>query len=667
MELPDQVNLLHQAAAEGKDTAVRFLLQDVDADEPLTEGGVTPLYRAASAGHRKTMHTLMMNGAKVDANITDPLMDLDGSPYDLLRYAIRSGDVTALENLLPVTANLTSISANWRYTPLHDAVEKRRYNITRILLESKANVNADSVNGPALSIAARQGNIEMITLLLEYGADIDGAGSKKPPLIEAVTAEKQDAALRLIELRANLNVFSESGDNAIHIAAKNDLNKVTKNLIKKGLVNQMNKVGRTPLHLVHHADTAHVLLKAGALVNAVTYKGETPLHYASYSGNYDLAELLVQNGARLELLSNETYGMKEPFEEHTQLIRILFRNHPKHNGKNTKGFSALAIAIWMKNNRLIKLLIENKSPLNMEGLEWPPLHMAACTGEVRMIRALVESGAEVDLRDFIGWTSLHKATLKGSVEAVDCLIQLGAQSDSKDQYGRTPVHLAAEYGRLEIAKFLIGSGANPNAEDTAGFNVLSWAVAGGHPYFLRLMMDRVSDMESTNRYEYLRTAAKQDIEAIFNLTIKYKQYIHRFDEEALREFLNKEIQDTHINITKIGWKLSQYEEEKDRPLTFDSITTIIKSAFKDSKKLHLELVAFVANKTLSLNVQDCILGWSALHWAAAAGDLEVVKLLTSKGAFINLESKLGQTPMFLARRWGHKDVYHFFKETGAIW
>nr|XP_024220186.1 ankyrin-3-like [Halyomorpha halys] len=662
MELADKVTLLHQEALKGNETAVRTLLEDVKADARLTEGGVTAFYRAAASDHRKIMHVLLLAGAQVNANVSDPLMDLDGAPYDLLRYAIRSGNVTALENLLAVNANLNSISAKWRYTPLHDAVEKCRYNITRILLENELNPNADSENGPALSIAARQGNMEMIMLLLKYGADVDGGGTKKPPLIEAVAAGKQDTAFQLIEQGANLNASSESGDNVVHIAAKNGSSKIIKYLIKKGLVNQKNRVGRTPLHVVQHNDTAHILLKGGALVNAVTNKGETPLHYATYSGNYEIAELLIKHGARIDLLSNETYGMKLPFVELKQFSR-LFRN----NGKNSKGFTALAIAIWKKNNRLITFLIDKKSPLNLEGLEWPPLHMAVWSGEVRAMRGLLEAGADVDVQDNIGWTSLHKAVLKNTVEGVDFLIRLGAQLDAKDQYGRTPLHLAAAFGMPEIAKFLIGSSADANEVDTVSFNALLWAVAGGHPYFLRLTIDSVSDMESTERYEYLRKSAKEDIEAILNLTLEYKQYMHRFDEEVLRDFLNKAIPDIHINITDIGRRLREYANDKDRPLTVDSIRTVIENVFQDSRKTNLEMIGFIANKTHDLNTQDSIMGWSALHWAAAAGDLDAVKFLVGKEAFINTESKLRHTPMFLARRWGHKDLYQFFKESGAIW
>eukprot|EP00656_Telonema_subtile_P020713 TRINITY_DN21790_c0_g1_i1.p1 TRINITY_DN21790_c0_g1~~TRINITY_DN21790_c0_g1_i1.p1 ORF type:complete len:218 (-),score=40.03 TRINITY_DN21790_c0_g1_i1:30-683(-) len=58
---------------------------------------------------------------------------------------------------------------------------------------------------------------------------------------------------------------------------------------------------------------------------------------------------------------------------------------------------------------------------------------------------------------------------------------------------------------------------------------------------------------------------------------------------------------------------------------------------------------------------DCPGGWSMLHYAAAAGRLEVVKFLFSAGADVNLRDYNDQSALMLARQRGHDEVVAFLQ------
>lgn len=58
-------------------------------------------------------------------------------------------------------------------------------------------------------------------------------------------------------------------------------------------------------------------------------------------------------------------------------------------------------------------------------------------------------------------------------------------------------------------------------------------------------------------------------------------------------------------------------------------------------------------------------GWTALHYAAAAGDLDIMKLLLERHAYIDAESPTGTTPLMLAAREGQQEAVRLLLEEGA--
>jgi ankyrin repeat protein len=107
-----------------------------------------------------------------------------------------------------------------------------------------------------------------------------------------------------------------------------------------------------------------------------------------------------------------------------------------------------------------------------------PLPHFACEHQnLEMIRALVEHGADINLRDAFGQSPLHVAVdididfvvqSRGGAgdlrfETARVLIALGADRGSRDRSGRTPRDLAAGYGPVALERYdrLIGRGGGP--------------------------------------------------------------------------------------------------------------------------------------------------------------------------------------------------------------
>jgi len=71
-----------------------------------------------------------------------------------------------------------------------------------------------------------------------------------------------------------------------------------------------------------------------------------------------------------------------------------------------------------------------------------------------------------------------------------------------------------------------------------------------------------------------------------------------------------------------------------------------------------------ANINASLTKKSAA-GWTALHYAAVNGDIELVKYLIRYGANVNKSTGEGSTPLFLAKLGNHEEVVQILKKAGA--
>jgi ankyrin repeat protein len=86
-------------------------------------------------------------------------------------------------------------------------------------------------------------------------------------------------------------------------------------------------------------------------------------------------------------------------------------------------------------------------------------------------------------------------------------------------------------------------------------------------------------------------------------------------------------------------------------------TALMMAAFKHNKAAVAAMIA----KGAQVNRK----GWTALHFAAAAGDLDIMNMLLEHHAYIDAGSPSGLTPLMLAAREGMEDAVKLLLEQGA--
>ena len=118
-----------------------------------------------------------------------------------------------------------------------------------------------------------------------------------------------------------------------------------------------------------------------------------------------------------------------------------------------------------------------------------PLHSAAVNGNDTVISVLIQHGAEVSERGYLGGTALHHACNKGHVACIHELMRHGADVEaSESKKESSPLHVAAYFNRPECVKVLLDKySASINATNKFGNTALSQAAFKGNLDVVKLL------------------------------------------------------------------------------------------------------------------------------------------------------------------------------------
>jgi len=231
-----------------------------------------------------------------------------------------------------------------------------------------------------------------------------------------------------------------------------------------------------------------------ALVAAQDRGGETPLHWAAFSGNLDLVRFLLDKGAEVDVKTNR--GLTPlafiTAQGRTQAAGLLIERGADVNSRNSFDMTPLIIGVEQGAVEFVKTLIAAGADVGVESRIGTALHRAAFKGQTELIQVLLEAGAKTEVmsRRFF---PLHLAAMAGHLDAVSALVKGGADVNSLDGGRRTPLHRVLGSSNLhvsEIARFFIDSGADADTTDDEGETPLMTAVREGYTEVVRSLIEK---------------------------------------------------------------------------------------------------------------------------------------------------------------------------------
>jgi hypothetical protein len=191
------------------------------------------------------------------------------------------------------------------------------------------------------------------------------------------------------------------------VAPLMNLSKVTRTCIHLQPIMMNVKLGRYGRTQLHHCAEKGLTTSVKRLLSIRNinvnvkddWNGWTPLHWAAHYGHVEIARLLLQNGADVNV---------------------------KSNGRNG-------------------------------GLT--PLHCAACNGRVDILHLLVENGANLEAQENGGERALHNAAYHGHLPFIQELIsRYHVDINARRNNGTTALWMARMYSQTEIITFLRANG-----------------------------------------------------------------------------------------------------------------------------------------------------------------------------------------------------------------
>ena len=444
---------------------------------------------------------------------------------------------------------------------------------------------------------AMEGNLEGVRSLLSEPVDVNSAqGDGMTALHWAVYRDDLPMAELLIEAKANPEAETRVGAvTPLILAARNGSGALIAALLKAGAdPGKAASTGATPLMSAATSgsvDAVKALVDGGADLNArEKTNGQTALMFAAWENRADVVRLLVTRGAHPGLSSFVNLLDEPRFDDDGLPI-------PKRKGEQSLGNSviggmtALHFAARDGNLDAVKALVESGADVNLVsgGDGSSPINIAVANGHYTVGKYLLDHGADPNLSNLDGLTPLY-ATVNMRYAPVSW-----APNPRTDQ---------ESVGSTELLQALLEGGANPNGR------------VKGKLWFSPTSHDR-SWVDHKGATPFWRAAMSSDVEAMRILVAGGADPNLATDSGV-----------TPLMVAAgIGWAGNFTQNAPD--------------SWMEALKYCLELGADV-------NAVEKRKGFTALHGAASRGDNEMVRFLVDQGAKVDVVNKDGNSPADMA-------------------
>ncbi|KAJ5604534.1 ankyrin [Penicillium lagena] len=488
----------------------------------------TPLCRAVNEGRIAVARVLAAHGVN---SFYYPIN------RELLTLAASKGDLAMMKYLMkeagldPKKQSLGALAV---------AARSAQTRATELLLEQGANPNLYiEREGLPLRIAAEQGHVEIVRLLLAYGTNVNPAPAHHElPIYSAMSTYKRNRASRvvitnLIANHMNLNLLRTGDDNRVTLLT------IAAALGRDELVQELLQEGCYPNHKWTEGDLYYHLGSQG------------PLEWAAEAGHDSVVKILLQHG----VIGNDRKPLARAIQYgHPQVAKVLLDRYLE-DYRRTSWFNELLLSA-LEHDACFELLLDHgANPTNVvkEGeyliqhvlesgrlslaqtllhrgfpLKFPPLTqgnrersilLSASRGGVAMLEILFQNGLDllsvedddiqlaisdairredVSVASFFlnrGFTVPcddrlpecinHSARLKGSDSPtemlLDTLLRSGVDINARDEHQRTCIWDAITLYYPNQLNVLLQRGADPRLQDENGDSPLKFAATRTPP------------------------------------------------------------------------------------------------------------------------------------------------------------------------------------------
>ncbi len=355
-------------------------------------------------------------------------------------------------------------------TAFTTAVYFAQQEVIKILIDCGAPINSHDGQGSsplwetvsAAGLTSEEEAVAAARLLLDGGADVDIQGGHGMRTTSTLMRAAESGYVQLVELLltygADVKLRDDRGFTALHMAHRGT-HRIFQLLVEYGAdLHACEKNGNSTLLIVSAergrevADTARVLLDLGADIHSRNNSGETALLRAATQGHYRLIQVLIEYGADI-------------------------------HARSELGPSALRSTIGSEDGRpavkrpseALEFLLDHEADIDTSNGAADTALPLAAAAEATLGRSK-RSGVEYDqigteytldyqwrvIRNKAGDTALTLAAASGNLGAVKLLLDHGANAHEKDGAGNTALSLMTPTLLSEVPQSLLERLSEPN-------------------------------------------------------------------------------------------------------------------------------------------------------------------------------------------------------------
>ncbi len=359
-------------------------------------------------------------------------------------------------------------------------------------------VNLDGTLGNA----AKSGNAALVAWLIDHGVDAKedqdlsvppilmadehdavvttllAKGAHEPTLAKAVSVGAPKAVARLLGKGASATSKTPEGEPVLLVALHNTSGAkrriIVDALLKAGADVNAKSDDDTPLSVALAAVAAHADGEEKAGDRAIDLVGKVVAKGAKVDGDALVTAMGLDDDRRAALLDVLLAGKVEP----NATLRAVTFATDNHDVASLKKVAAKGVA-WAA----------------LDAHATPPLANAISGSDVAMVTALLDAGAPMDRMGEYGDTGLLAGVAAAAGESEDAvrvvrvLLEHGANPNKRGRDGRTALFAAAQQGTESLVTLLVSKGAH--VEDAVdGMTPLEAADARGHDAVVKLLKAR---------------------------------------------------------------------------------------------------------------------------------------------------------------------------------
>ncbi|KAF2881524.1 hypothetical protein ILUMI_24658 [Ignelater luminosus] len=666
---------------DSKDNVEKLLREGADIDK-WDHDNNTPLHYAALHGCLENAKLLLSKGANVNKrNYADDTA---------LHLALRENHIEIARILLVNDAN-GNVANKKGESSLHYAIQKNYLDIFKIIVNKNGINDNQNIDGNTpFHLALKKGQLSIAEILLFNGSDgnlqnkmgetplhyaiengydeiaqgiiLKGFVNNKKnifgntPLHLALIKCNSKIAKSLIFNGADVNVENNENEIALHLAAQNGLNDVIEIIISNSDINRKNDRGNTPLHLAlmkRYLASAEMLISNGADINLENNENETALHYAVQCGHREL----VSNLLTKDLIDKKDNRGNTPLhlasaKNKTDTVELLISHGANLNIVNNARETALRHCIT--NENIVDLFISHGADVNIPNYcNDTILHILIRNGHNKIAEKVLLSGAVNNIQDKKGNTPLHLALIKKYPKVAELLISNGADVNIINKEKETALHCAARSGCYDIIDKILSNHLIVDKQNCNGETALQLALEEGHIDIVEELLSNganvmLEDVCGDTSFAYaLSDLNNEEIVNKMVLNLKADNIINKCsqdDENSLLHLaLSKRYTKAIERLIDCGADINKTNKLCETPL------------YLAIKHDCLNFVPKLISKE-NINIRQRKNGNTALHMALLKNNKDVINLLIKSGADVNIGNKNGQSVFHLAVKRGDLDM-----------